>query len=426
VIRPANPKTAVALAQVERYFREPIREETRTLLLHFASGDLDRGLPHVDADWDEVFREISRNHLLGLAHRYLEAWPELDLPRPEFRDWIRDAHRTNTIRMLRAQQAAVRALRRLHDDGVELIVLKGPALSQLVYPDPTLRTWNDIDLLVHERDWARVHRLLADLGHVSESGLAEPPPKLVPWAGHFHSRYFNPESRFLVEVHYDDLLDTGLAVRDLAGFWRRAIDLEVAGRPVKTLCLADHLVHLCMHVHHHGYIRLNWLSDIAFIVRDQADELDWDGVIGLATAEEVQVGAYYTLHYLQQLLGVQAPGEVMQALRPDWFRRYFHQRYMPDAAVLSLQPMPMPIFSFYFRPFMNRLVPDMLVMGRRRDKLHYLWRLFTPPRAWLFHHYHLQGSPWRYAHFVLHPLKFIYHSTVDVLRTAVRSFGRKP
>ena len=424
-MKPANAKTAVALEQVGRYFREPIAPTTRTLLCHFASGDLERPFPPVTADWDELFREVSRNHLLGLAHRYLEVWPELELARSEFRDWVRDAHRTNTIRMLRTQRAAARALHCLHDAGVELIILKGPALARLVYPDPSLRTWNDLDLVVHEREWNRVHQLLADLGHISASGLAEPPPKLVPWAGHFHSRYFHPQSRFLVEVHYDDLLDTGLAVRDLAAFWGRAVDVEVAGRPVKALCLADHLAHLCMHVHHHGYIRLNWLADIAFIVRERAAELDWDEVVALATSEEVQVGVYYTLYYVQQLLGVAAPAEVMDELRPDPFRRRFHQRFMPDEGVLSLQPMSLPFFSFYFRPFMNRLAPDLLVMGRRRDKIHYLWRLITPPRAWLFHHYRLDGKRWSYAHFVLHPLKFVYHSVVDVARTILGPITRK-
>jgi hypothetical protein len=184
--------------------------------------------------------------------------------------------------------------------------------------------------------------------------------------------------------------------------------------PAKALSLEDQLIALSAHVHYHGYTRLNWLSDIAFIVRDHADELDWERLIETVRVEEVQVPVYYTLHFLERLLGVAAPEPVLARLRPDRLRRWLHERYLPEQKVVSLAPMARPDFSFYFLPLFKRLLPDLLVMGRRAEKLYYLARLFTPSRAWLRHYYQVDDGRTIAQHYVLHPLKLAGHYVASV------------
>jgi hypothetical protein len=67
-------------------------------------------------------------------------------------------------------------------------------------------------------------------------------------------------------------------------------------------------------------------------------DLDRKRLIETVRAEEAQVGVYYSLHFLDRLLGVSAPEEILTALRPDRFRRWAHERYLPEEKVLSLQP----------------------------------------------------------------------------------------
>jgi hypothetical protein len=194
--------------------------------------------------------------------------------------------------------------------------------------------------------------------------------------------------------------------------------IDLAGTSVKTLSLEDHLIHLCTHAHHHNYARLSCFSDIAFIVRDYAEKLNWQYLIETVQIEEVQVGVYYSLYFLEQMLGIDVPEDVFSALQPDSFRRWWHERYMPEEQVLSLQPMPIFFLSFYFRPFLRRLLPDLLVIGRRLEKLWYLVRLLTPPRKWLIHHYSIDPGAYL-IHYLLHPLKFFYHIVTDVLRATI-------
>jgi hypothetical protein len=180
------------------------------------------------------------------------------------------------------------------------------------------------------------------------------------------------------------------------------------------MSLEDQLIALSAHVHYHGYTRLNWMSDIAFIVRDHAHELDWDRLIESVRIEEVQVPVYYTLLFLERLLGVAAPTTVLESIKPDRFRRWLHEQYMPEANVVSLEPMARPDFSFYFLPLFNRLIPDLLVMGRRAEKLHYLARVFTPSAAWLRHYYGINERENLARHYLLHPLKLARHYVVSI------------
>jgi hypothetical protein len=404
--------------EMNSHERVPISDATRTLLCDFAAGDVKRPLHRSDADWEEVFQGVCRNGLLGLTHRYLKQWEPQDYPPPEFRRRVQRAYRTSAIHMALMYRNIGKVLAQLAESGVDYMVVKGPALAHTVYPDPALRAFNDLDLVVRERDWAAMHRLLVKMGFEPEVDLPQPPPKLVPQAVLYELKYRHQEYNwFLVEVHYDDLLNAGLASRDVEGFWQRAMPVDVEGMPIKVLSLEDQLIHLCAHAHYHGYGRLNCFSDIAFIIRDYAAQINWERLLETVRIEEAQVGVYYTLYFLDKLLGVKVPEGMLNALRPDRFRRWWHERYLPEERVLSLQPMWRPDFSFYFVPLLKRLLPDLLVMGRRGDKLRYLLRLLLPPWAWLQHYYQLDDTKKVAMHYLLHPLKLMVHYLAEVVTT---------
>ena len=75
-----------------------------------------------------------------------------------------------------------------------------------------------------------------------------------------------------------------------------------------------------------------------------------------------------------------------------------------------MHPMALPTLSFYFIPVFTRLIPDFLVMGRRKEKLRYLLRLLAPPREWLVYYYSLDPSQYVLIHYLLHPLKLLCHT----------------
>lgn len=408
------------IQELNSYERTLVPEGVRLLLCDFAAGDLERPLRHLDVDWEQVFAGVCRNGLLGLSHRYLRLRATPGYPPASFVQSIKRAYRKTAFHTVLVYQDIRKVLAHLSATDVDYMVLKGPALAHCVYPDPVLRDFNDLDLLVRERDWEAMHRALIDVGFEPEEEYTCRPPKLVPRDVLYECKYRHPVSGLLVEVHYDDLLNAGLATRNLEGFWQRAIEIRIEEIPVKTLCLHDQLIHLAAHLHYHGYTRLNWFSDLAFILRDHGSEIDWSQLVQTVRIEEAQIGVYYSLLFVQRLLDVPVPEKVLALLRPSPRRRWLHERYMPASKVLSLAPMPRPDLSFYFRPFLKRLLPDLLIMGRGGEKLRYLARLLVPPAAWLKHYYHLQEGQPVGVHYVLHPLKLLYHSISELAAAAAR------
>lgn len=407
------------LKHLDNYQREYLSQQAHALLCNFASGDLQRPVRDVELDWEEVFQGVGRNGLLGLTYRYLqEGRSRYQIPF-YFKQWVERAFRTSTLRMAAMYRKVANTLVKLNQSKIDYLVVKGPALANLVYPDPILRSFNDLDIVIRERDWHAMHCYLLAVGYIPERNQLHPPPKVMPQEVIYELKYWHPKLKLLLEVHYDDLLNAGLASRDFEGFWQRAMTIDVEGIPVKTLSIEDHLLHVSMHTHYHGYTRLNWFSDIGLLIRRYQDQLDWERLILISEVEEAKVGLYYSLYFVDKLLGITVPAHVLHAVRPDPFRRWWHEYYMPEEKVLSLEPMYRADFSFYFFPLFKRLLPDFLVMGRRRDKLNYLSHLVTPPREWLQHYYGLDDPQQVNRHYLLHPLKLIYHYLAEIARGGV-------
>ena len=408
---------------LDGYERMWISEPTHTLplLLHFAASDDERRLPRVEADWTEVLKATASHGLVPLAARLLKRQAVDGYPPEDFIAELQQRYLSSTVRMMLMYRRIAGLLRALTQTGLEFIVLKGPTLGTTVYPDPSLRIFNDLDVLVRERDWAAADRALKSLGFVPERDLPEPPPKLILRAVLYEHKYCSAHDGFLVEVHYDDVLNAGLATRDIEGFWQRAVTVSVEDVTVRTLCVEDQLIHLCAHTHYHGYTRLNWLSDLAFFLRHYVGQIDWQQLIATTRQEGAEVPVYYSLYYLEGLLNVAAPPDVLSAIKPDPFRRWVHNAYLREKHVLSMQPMSRPTFSLYFRPVLRRLLPDLLVMGRRPEKLWYLFRLLAPPRDWLAYYYSLDPSESILIHYLLHPLKLFWHTAHELYEEATRT-----
>jgi hypothetical protein len=279
-----------------------------------------------------------------------------------------------------------RVLTALSDSGVPALVLKGPALGNSIYPNSMLRPYGDLDIVCRESDWTTTHATLASMGFEPVDGLSAPPPKVWDRKAYYHTQYYRPNEAILVEVHYD-LWQIGLRPKLGDEFWRRAVPVTIAGTAARMLAPEDQVLHLCVHLHHHGYKRLIWFTDLALLLRGCPD-LDWKYVVWAAQQEGVGPSIYYGLTYLAQLLGVAAPGWVLDALRPSPLQSLLHDHLWPAKAILDLEiDNTVSCGEFHEVPEATELVSNMVLSGRRWEKALYLLRLLLPSTAWLAYYY---------------------------------------
>lgn len=168
--------------------------------------------------------------------------------------------------------------RALDDAGVGWLVLKGPVLSEVVYPRADLRFYNDLDVLVRGRD----------LG-VALSAVEAAGGELVDrnWPLLRELRVVEMLVRLrhgtLLDLHWHLLGDPEVRRRfavPLGEIRERSRPVRLGTVDARTLDPVDTLLHLGLHATLSGGNRLVWLKDVERAVA--AASPDWDEVAARA------------------------------------------------------------------------------------------------------------------------------------------------
>jgi hypothetical protein len=278
--------------------------ETQEQLLRAALLDGDAALvawrgwmsePHPLEDENLAFQ------VLPLAYRNIH---RLD-PGAEGLDHAKGVYRYVWVKNQVLIRVGARAVESLHEAGIDVLVLKGAALTLLNYRDLGLRLMADIDLLV-PRDSA-----LSAISTMRGS-LSPKQPAL------------DSDERVLVE-HGSSWVDDGGNEVDLhwyslwqsspdEDFWDAALPIEIDGVASLALAPSDQLLHVCAHgASWHSEPALRWVLDAVTVIR--SGEIDWKRLVSQARRRELTITLADALGYLRSGFGVEIPEEVLIELR---------------------------------------------------------------------------------------------------------------
>lgn len=232
------------------------------------------------------------------------------IPRP-LRDEMRDHFGRAALRTRRAEDELARAVAALDAGGVPAIPVKGAAVAAF-YPDPALRAYGDLDLLVPEERLGAAEAALRGLGYR--------PTTQKDWAldHHLHLPPMIRDGALLpVEVHWrlDDPGRPGCL--PVEGLWARALPWTVAGQPALRLEPVDAALHLCRHaaVQHRLHAGLRGLCDLAQATEGWGPG-EWAGLVRRADDCRLRPAVHVMLGLQQEVLGLCPPPGVMEALKP--------------------------------------------------------------------------------------------------------------
>ena len=288
----------------------------------------------------------------------------------QVRDRLRAAWLGARRQYLLGIQQLTRVLSAFEREGVPVIPLRGPALAELLYRDPALRSFTDLDLHIHEGNLPRALSLLSGLGYRHmEAGL--PLSLELTWR---HAASFVPEApeEIPIDLHWGMVDYPGLAPaaaitqQDL---WDRAVRVEGPYGVRWEFCPEDLLIYLALHwAVHHALSGLIWQLDLALLILRYGDTLDWDAVIERAGRWRIRGPVFFALREVRDCLEAAVPAWVLDRLRPVGLRPtlfdWLHQR------------------GEEYRERLDYLVP-FLVMDRGSDMLRALASAVVPPASWL-------------------------------------------
>jgi Uncharacterised nucleotidyltransferase len=319
-------------------------------------------------DWDVLFSRAAENSVVPLLSRQLSAVAPFAVP-PAQLARLRELVRANAIRSLVLTAELIRVLDAFAAAGIEAIPYKGPVLAAQAYGEISLREFEDLDLVLRQRDIAGAHDALVGLGYRPQYPpifLPHAPTSLIP--GEYD--YRDEARRLTIELHSELTLRHFPVPPALDDFARRLVPVSLSGHSVRTFGPEDTLVFLCVHGSKDFWERLLWIADVAEFVRSHP-QLDWEGVYQLADSVCARRMLHLGLALADRLLDAPLPAAILSRARAD--RVAASAASQLERPLLSLQwPALGARASFRFR---RRMVPGTFAGWR------YALRLATVPAA---------------------------------------------
>jgi len=206
-----------------------------------ADGERDGSIEVPAEAWLGALDLISHQRLSGLAVAAVAA-DRLRLTDPQHEELL-GRHREAMVLALALERRLLALESAFREQGLDVLVLKGPASAHSFYPDPSWRAFGDLDLLVRTRDWAAACALLEERGFRRK--YPDPRPGFVERFGH-------------TAVHVDaEGLELDLHRTLIAGpvgqwvdqdeLFEGAATFRVGGRTLRRLGDTMSLLHACVH-----------------------------------------------------------------------------------------------------------------------------------------------------------------------------------
>jgi Uncharacterised nucleotidyltransferase len=198
--------------------------------------------------------------------------------------------------------------------GIPPVCLKGPAVADRFYPDPRLRPFADLDLLVPRESIGHAARLLSARGyeqlHEFRRGFGQRHGHDVHVVRRIGDRTLH------VELHWrvgDDPLTAALDHRRLYGSAR----LELNGSAVSVPAVPEQIVCLAVHLLSDRAKRLIWINDLALIGRS-ACAGEWRQAFELARALGLGWPLHRAMDYAAYHLGFERERPLASDPPPPW------------------------------------------------------------------------------------------------------------
>ena len=306
----------------------------RRLLLELCDGSRDPSasgiaIRHQQDCWYNLLHLAQKNRVGALVWRRLrEVGSAVDVP-DETMAALKSTYQQNLMRCTRVLAELGTILAPFQKAGIPVLILRGPALGQVVYGDPALRPFTDLDLLVRREDVPAGRNCLESVNCALASS------RLCPdyfEKYHLHLTYSHRPSGIAVELHWAlDHMYTPFAI-SYEDILRRRRSVAIGDVQADVPCPEDDLLCNIVHLAKHAYF-LPFLSDdprleerildsgdlllfcdILREVRHHGVSLDWDQILERSRAWAIEREVSASLRAVNRLFGAAIPDDELGRL----------------------------------------------------------------------------------------------------------------
>ena len=226
--------------------------------------------------WIHLTDILNQNRIIPFLYSRIGVLPEKLRPPKYITNIMREYFLVSRVRNIKMDKQLERLLLAFKQEQIKVLVMKGSAIAWSVYPDPAMRPYDDIDLLVLPQQFVKARKIMEMLGYRCEAKIFEIFKDVQS------EEYFHYQDRSIgklkVEIHWDLHCFYGakhnIALDDL---FHNAITVNTSSFYFETFNAVDTLLHMVAHTgfSHTKDIRLSWICDIAQILTRLEVPQDW-------------------------------------------------------------------------------------------------------------------------------------------------------
>jgi hypothetical protein len=321
-------------------------------------------------------------------YRNLEAHCWESVPR-SVQEELQSHFTANARRNLILAAELLRLLKLFEAHGIPTVPFRGPTLAVLVYGDLALREFGDLDILVHKRNVLKAKDLLIGSGYCPLFPL---PAREEAIFNRSEYGFVLSTSKIFIDLHWET---TRAHATEPELLWQRLETLSLEGHTISTLSKPDLFMHLCVHGAKHHWDRLDWLCDVAELIR-RSKEMNFRWIMDQAETSGSKRMICLGMFLASHLLGVDVPAEARRQVQTDKRMRPLAEQV--QKRLFQRANAPNPLFEeirFHLR-----------TMDRRRDRI---WccldRLINPP-PWSMGSFSLPSALY-FLYYFIRPLQLV-------------------
>ncbi len=317
--------------------------------------------PQPNLHWESVFKLASYHRVLPALYTRLQNQP--DVP-ANIQSALHARFFAHCQRAIRFSAELVTIVKTFEAERIPAIAQKGPVLAHVLYGDPVMREFGDLDILLRPGDVSRACDALRGLGYEKQLALSPRQEKAYLRSGYEYV-FGRGAERNLVELQWN-LLPRFYAVDlDVDDLFRRSVEKDFEGCQARVLSTEDQILFLCLHAAKHQWAQLGMIRDIVAL---SPLKIDWDWVCDEARRLGITRILVISLLLAHELLGAELPAAVATLPEVSGGREFVRTIQAKLAAGRELDPESLA----YFRLLLH-------LRERWQDRVRFLWRLAVTP-----------------------------------------------
>lgn len=265
-------------------------------------------------NWDNILTFSQHHGIAPLIYKYISSCGAKKMIPEAIYEKFRYIYFHTFSKNTRLFEAMGKLINQFELESIDLILLKGSVLAELIYRDIGLRPMDDVDILVKENDLDSVKTLMSENGYQTiEISKSDFIGKLAP--RHHLPQYTKDNNIFEIHWHLHNENDKyNITIADL---WKHALPYQIGEHDVQILRFEDMLMHLCIHLNDHfsySKARFTNFCDIAEIL--MMDRLNWDFIKTQSKNYKIDTIVFKYVLLIGKYFNIKIPGDIKDSNIP--------------------------------------------------------------------------------------------------------------